>query len=407
MIKTKCLFDPPEESDGTRIVISGVPKEYSKSWFDESYSELAPTQKVLYDYKYREGSWEEYEVQFSQLMEGRRARRRIRELAARSITGEVITLLCYEKTDEKCHRRLVKNLVEECEKTLDRKRLFIIDGYLHIYRAYYAPLGIQLTSSGGEPVNATYIFTAALLKLIREEEPDALVVAMEGKCKPFRNELYSEYKANRSIPTDEFIIQRDRIEQILAAMRIPVLRVDGFEADDIIGTVSKKAQKDGYEVFICSTDKDMSQLLDHDIHMFDMKTTKITDVASMIERIGVPPEKFIDYLALQGDPGDNIPGIPGIGPKTAMKLICRYGSIKNLMCCLGELSERHRANLKKFRDQLLLSKKLVTIDCDVPLENYNFAMKEFNKDKLNQIFTELGFQSLLNQLEIEVEQNEK
>ena len=401
MIKTKCLFDPVEESDGTRIIISGIPDGYPKSSFDESYSELAPTQKVLYDYKYHEGSWEEYEVQFLHLMEGRRAIRRIRELAARSITGEVITLLCYEKTDEKCHRRLVKDLVEECEKTLgNRKRLFIIDGYLHIYRAYYAPLGIQLTSPSGEPVNATYIFTAALLKLIREQEPDALVVAMEGKCKPFRNELYSEYKANRSIPTDEFIIQRDRIETIVSAMHIPVLRADGYEADDVIGTVAKRAQPNGYEVFICSTDHDMFQLLDGSISMFNMKTGELTDVKKMVNRTGVRPDEFIDCLALQGDPGDNVPGIPGVGPKTAAKWISRYGSIEQLIEHVDEIKGRHRDNLRKFKDQLLLSKKLVTIDCNVPLENYNFAMKEFNKDKLNQIFTELGFNSLLAQLEL-------
>jgi DNA polymerase-1 len=184
-------------------------------------------------------------------------------------------------------------------------------------------------------------------------------------------------------------------------MRIPVLRVDGYEADDVIGTVSKQAQKDGYEVFICSTDKDMSQLLDHDIHMFDMKTAKITDVEGLVEKIGVPPEKFIDYLALQGDSGDNIPGIPGIGPKTAMQLIRRYGSIRNIFCCLGELSDRHRKNLNEYRDRLLLGIKLVTIDCAVPLEiDYSrFALKEFDRDRVRQIFTELGFNSLLAQLE--------
>lgn len=287
----------------------------------------------------------------------------------------------------------------------NRKRLFILDGYLHIYRAYCAPIGITLTSPSGEPTNGTYIFTTSLLKLIREQKPDALVVAMEGKCKPFRNELYSEYKANRSRPTDDFLTQRDRIEEILSAMRIPVLRVGGFEADDIIGTVSKKAQEDGYGVFICSTDKDMLQLLDHDISMFNMKTGNYTDVDSMIEQIGVSPDKFIDYLALQGDPGDNVPGVPGIGPKTAMQLMRRYGSIKNLLCCLDELSDRHRNNLIEFRDRLLLGKKLVTIDCNVPVEiDYDkFALKEFNKDKLKQILTKLGFSRLIAQLGLDEE----
>lgn len=401
MIKTKCLFAPVEESDGTRIIISGIPKEYPESYYDESYSELAPTKNLLYAYKYHGLSWEEYEVQFFQVMKGRRAQRRIKELAERSNGGEVITLLCYEKTDEKCHRRLLKNLIEESVR-MDRKRLFVIDGYLLIYRAYCAPIGTTLTSSFGEPTNATYIFTASLLKLIREQKPDALVVAMEGRCKPFRNDLYNEYKANRIPPSGDFITQRNRIEEILAAMYIPVLRVDGFEADDIIGTVSKKGQQDGYEVFICSTDKDMLQLIDHSISMFNMKTGRYTNVDSMIEQTGVVPSRFIDYLALQGDPGDNVPGIPGVGPKTAAQWVCRYGSVENLLVHIhaDEVPSRHRDNLKKFKDRLLLSKKLVTIECDVPVEiDYNkFALKEFDKDKLRDIFTELGFSRLIVQL---------
>ena len=147
----------------------------------------------------------------------------------------------------------------------------------------------------------------------------------------------------------------------------------------------------------------MLQLLDHNISMFNMKTGKYIDVNSVIERIGVSPDKFVDYLALQGDPGDNVPGIPGIGPKTAMQLIRRYGSIKNLFCCLGELSDRHRNNLREFENRLFLSKKLVTIDCNVPVEiDYGkFAMKDFDKDRLKNIFNELGFSRLIVQLGLE------
>lgn len=401
MIKTKCLFAPVEESDGTRIAVLGeVPHRVS---VDELYPELAPSKELLYDYKYHGLSWEDYEIEFTWQMSGRRPRRRIIELAARSKAGEVITLLCYEKTDEKCHRRLVKDLIVGCaEASGDKKKLYIIDGYLHLHRAYHAPLGTTLTTPSGEPTNGTYVFTTALLKLIREEEPDALVVAMEGKCRPFRNALYSEYKANRTYPSDSFIIQRDRVEEILAAMHIPVLRVDGFEADDIIGTVSKKAQQDGYEVFICSTDKDMLQLIDHSISMFNMKTGKYTNVDSMIEQTGVVPSRFIDYLALQGDPGDNVPGIPGVGPKTAAQWVCRYGSVENLLAHIhaDEVPSRHRDNLKKFKDRLLLSKKLVTIECDVPVEiDYDrFALKEFDKGRLRDIFTKLGFNRLITQL---------
>lgn len=283
---------------------------------------------------------------------------------------------------------------------MDRKRFFIIDGYLLIYRAFCAPIGTTLTSPSGEPTNGTYIFTTSLLKLIREQKPDALVVAIEGKSKLFRNELYAEYKANRVRPTNDFILQRDRIETIVNAMHIPVLRVDGYEADDIIGTVAKRARQDGYEVFICSTDHDMFQLLDGNISMFSMKTGEYLRLNGMIERIGVMPSQFIDYLALQGDPGDNIPGIPGVGPKTAAQWISKYGNIENLIEHVDELKGRHRDNLRKFRDQLAMSKKLVTIDCDVALENYNPTMKEFDKDKLKQLFVELGFSRLITQLNL-------
>jgi DNA polymerase-1 len=252
------------------------------------------------------------------------------------------------------------------------------------------------------------MFIVSLLKLIREQKPDALVVAMEGKCKPFRNELYSEYKANRTRPTPSFILQRDRVEEILSIMHIPVLRANGYEADDIIGTVAKRAQRDGFEVFICSVDKDMLQLVDHDVHIFNMKTGEYMDLDGVVEKIGVSPDKFIDYLALQGDPGDNVPGVPGIGPKTAMRLIRRYDSIENILQHVGELSDRLKNSLSEFKDRLLLGKKLVTIDCAVPisLEDYDdFAMKEYDKDGLRQIFTELGFNRLIDQLGLDEDVN--
>ncbi len=282
------------------------------------------------------------------------------------------------------------------------KSLFIIDGYLHIHRAYHAPLQIDLTSPSGEPTKATYIFTTALLKLIREEDPDMLAVAMEGRTKTFRCDLSSEYKANRSLPSSDFIIQRDRIEQILEAMNIPIIRMDGYEADDIIGTVSRLAQQDGHEVFICSKDKDMQQLLSFNARMLDMKTGKYTTIDDLAEKHGIWPRHIIDVLALQGDSTDNIPGVPSIGFKTAADWIRKYDSVEGLFEHIDDIKGKKKEKLLEFKDQILLNKKLTTIDCCVPIkvDFDELNIKEYDRGKLLEIFTELGFNSLISQLSL-------
>jgi len=293
------------------------------------------------------------------------------------------------------------NKVEPMAKTL-----YIIDGHAHIYAAYFAPMRQRLTSPAGEPTKATYIFTTAMIGLIQRRKPDMLAVAMDSITPTFRNELYTEYKANRPPMPDDMPIQIRRIEQILEAMNIPMLRVNGFEADDVIGTLVKKAAADGYDCFICSRDKDILQLLTPAsagagcICIFDIKTDTAMDAAKMVEQMGVRPEQFIDCLALQGDTSDNVPGIPDVGPKTALHWIRRYKSIENLLKHIDEIKSRRGDNLRKFKDNLALGKKLVTIDCNVPLEiDYkDLALKEFNKEKLAGIFTELGFNRLLTQL---------
>jgi len=280
------------------------------------------------------------------------------------------------------------------------KRLFIIDGHAHIYAAYYAPMSQRLTSPSGEPTKATYIFTTAILGLIQRQKPDMLAVAMDSKAPTFRSEIYAEYKANRPPMPDDMPMQISRIEEILQAMKIPVLRLDGFEADDVIGTLAKKAAADGYDCLICSGDKDVLQLLDDHISTFDIKTNTRTDVVTMVEQMGVTPAQFVDCLALQGDTSDNVPGIPDVGPKTALDWIRQYGSIENLLQHVDEIKTKRGENLRKYKDSLPLSRKLVTIDCDIPLKiDYDdLALKEFDKGKLGEIFTELGFNRLLTQL---------
>ncbi|MHC4259741.1 MAG: 5'-3' exonuclease H3TH domain-containing protein, partial [Planctomycetota bacterium] len=283
------------------------------------------------------------------------------------------------------------------------KRLYIIDGHAHIYAAYFAPMRQRLTSPTGEPTKATYIFTMAVLGLIQRQRPDMLVVAMDSKAKTFRSDIYPDYKAHRPPMPDDMPVQIDRIEQILGALNIPILRLDGFEADDIIGTLAKKAAADGNDVLICSKDKDVLQLLDDHISAFDMKTDTATDVAKMVDEMGITPAQFVDALALQGDTTDNVPGIPDVGPKTALDWIKKYGSIQNLYEHADEIKGKRGDNLRNFKDKLTLSRRLVTIDCSVPLQiNYDtLSVKEFNKAELAQVFAELGFTRLLTRLGLE------
>ena len=280
------------------------------------------------------------------------------------------------------------------------KKLYIIDGHAHIYAAFFAPMRQQLTSPSGEPTKATYIFTTAILGLIQNQKPDMLAVAMDSKAPSFRTKIDPQYKAHRPPMPDDMPVQINRIEKILEAMNIPMLRVDGFEADDVIGTLAKKAAAKGHDVFICSKDKDMLQLLDGRISTYDIKTAESTTADSMFSEMKVTPAQFIEVLALQGDKVDNVPGIPDVGPKTALEWIQKYGSIENLYKHADEITGKRGDNLRNSKEQVMLSRKLVTIDCDTPFKiDYEaLTLKEPNKEKLTAIFNELGFNRLLTQL---------
>jgi DNA polymerase-1 len=199
---------------------------------------------------------------------------------------------------------------------------------------------------------------------------------------------------------DDMPVQIDRIEQILKAMNIPALRLDGYEADDIIGTLAKKAGAENIDTYICSKDKDMLQLLDEHTFMYDIKTGNLTNTRTMKSDMGISPHQFIDCLALQGDTADNIPGVPDVGPKTALSWIQKYGSIDNLYEHIDEIKGKRGDNLRKFKNKAAMSKELVTIDCNAPiqLDYSDLVMKEFNEPELSRLFTELGFTRLLTQL---------
>ncbi len=283
------------------------------------------------------------------------------------------------------------------------KTLYIIDGHAHIYAAYFAPMTQRLTGPTGEPTKAVYIFTRAILGLIQRQKPDMLVVAMDSKAPTFRSEIYAEYKAHRPPMPDDMPGQIDRIEQVLDAMNIPILRLDGFEADDIIGTLAKKASKDGIDTYICAKDKDMYQLVDGHTYIFDIKKGEALDDDALLEKYKIHPEDFIDVLALQGDASDNVPGVPLIGEINAIKMIQQYGSLDKIYKNVEEIKGKRGENLRKFKEQAYLSKELVTIDCNVPVKiDYDaLALKEFDNEKLAQIFNEVGFNRLLSQLGLE------
>ena len=282
------------------------------------------------------------------------------------------------------------------------KTLYIIDGHAHIYAAFYAPMS-QLTSPSSEPTKATYIFTNMILKLLETKKPDMLVVAMDSKEPSFRAEIYPEYKAHRPPMPDEMPVQINRIEQILEAMNIPIIRKSTFEADDIIGTLAVKGAKAGIDVYICSKDKDMIQLLGNKgVCMYDVKTDLVTDAKSFKKETGLEPQQFVDVLALQGDASDNVPGVADVGPKTALEWVKQYGSLENLYKHSDEITGKRGDNLRSSKDTAFLSRKLVTIDCNmsVSIDQKTFAVKEFNEEKLAAVFTELGFNKLLTQLNL-------
>ena len=203
--------------------------------------------------------------------------------------------------------------------------LYIIDGHAQIFAAYFAQLGTQLTSPAGEPTKATYVFTNMLLKLIADQKPDKLVVALDAPGPTFRHDIYADYKANRPEAPEDLPVQIARIKQILGAMNIATFSKEGFEADDLIGTISRQASSRGFQVFICSRDKDLEQLIDDQVVMLDPRDGKITDAPTLLEAKGIRPDQVVDVMALSGDTSDNIPGVPGVGPGFAQKWIQQFG----------------------------------------------------------------------------------
>ncbi|MEE2775193.1 MAG: DNA polymerase I [Acidobacteriota bacterium] len=281
-------------------------------------------------------------------------------------------------------------------------RLYLIDGYNVIFRAFYALP--PLSTSKGEPTNAVLGFVNMLRKLLREQDPSLVGVAWDVSSKTFRKEKFEDYKANRRPMPDDLRAQLPWIRRSLDAFRIPILEMERYEADDVLGTLAAKASAEGYDVVLVSADKDLMQLVGERTFMLHTTRDKLYDAALVEEDFGVPPEQVVEVLALMGDAVDNVPGVPGIGEKGAKKLIREHGSVEALIEIASELKfKKHREGLTEHADEARLSKELVTIktDLDVDFDPKQLLYEPPDASALAELYRELEFFPLLKELEAE------
>ncbi len=288
---------------------------------------------------------------------------------------------------------------------MKNKKFIIIDAMAMAYRAYFAFISRPLTTKKGEPTSAVYGFLNQLLKILEENKPDYIAVAFDSKEKTFRHERYDKYKSSREAMPDDMIPQLGRIKDIIDALKIPLYILPGFEADDIIGTAVKRAEKKGMISYVITPDKDYNQMVTNKVKLIkagkSLDEIVIYDVTRVKEEFGFAPKQMIDYLALIGDKSDDIPGIAGIGPKTAIPLIQEFGTIEGIYKNINKIEkEGLRNKLVEGKENAFLSKELATIHCDVPLE-MKFEDAKFTKpdlEKIKSIFIELEFSRLYNRL---------
>ena len=285
-----------------------------------------------------------------------------------------------------------------------KERLLILDGNSLMNRAFYAlPL---LTNNEGLHTNAVYGFTTMLLKMKEEIAPDYIVCTFDRSAPTFRHNEYKDYKAGRKRMPEELAEQFPLVKDLLHKLAIDIFEIDGFEADDLIGTLSRFAEEKGIEVYIVTGDKDALQLASDSTKVIITKKgiteKEIYDKSRMIEEMGVTPSQFIDVKGLMGDSSDNIPGVPGIGEKTAFKLIKEYGSIENVLQNIDNISgKKIKENLIEYSEQAIFSKKLATIMREVPIDIDLDSIKSnenYDEEGVKKIFIDLQFKSLLDKL---------
>ncbi|NTW98409.1 MAG: DNA polymerase I [Geobacteraceae bacterium] len=279
-----------------------------------------------------------------------------------------------------------------------KETLYLIDGSSYIYRAYYAIR--HLSSPSGFPTNAIYGFIQMLLKLLKDYNPQHVAVVFDAGRTTFRTEMYPEYKANRAAMPDDLRMQMEPIREVVRAFSIPTLELQGYEADDIIGALAGRFAAQGGKVVVVTGDKDLMQIVTDHVTLLDTMKGKESGIAEVVERFGVLPELVIDILGLAGDSSDNIPGVPGIGEKTAAKLIQEFGSLDTLLERADEVKGKNGEKLREFREQALLSRRLATIELNVPLEvdMDTLTARDPDQEALNAIFKTFGFTSLIKEL---------
>jgi ribonuclease HI len=275
-------------------------------------------------------------------------------------------------------------------------QLYLLDGSSYIYRAYYGYK--DLATSGGMPTNAVFGFTKMLLALLQENNPDHLAVVFDPpREETFRRELYPAYKANRDVMPDDLLAQIQYIKKILEAFNIPALKASGFEADDVIATLARRYASEDAQVTVVTGDKDLMQIIDDRISLLDTMKNKRSGPQEVIDRFGVPAELVADILGLAGDTSDNIPGVPGVGEKTAAELVQRFGSLEEVLKWKHLVSgKKRKENLQIYADQAKLSKTLATVrydvDLDVPLNSLRKQAPDLSK--LIPLLRELEFEAL-------------
>ncbi|MHC1696555.1 MAG: DNA polymerase I [Geobacteraceae bacterium] len=280
----------------------------------------------------------------------------------------------------------------------EKETLYLIDGSSYIYRAYFAIR--HLSSPKGFPTNALYGFTQMLLKVLKDHKPDHVAVVFDLGRQTFRSELYPEYKANRAAMPDDLVPQIFPIKEMVRAFNIPVLEKQGFEADDIIGTIARECEEAGLAVVVVTGDKDLMQIVTPNVTLLDTMKDKVSGIPEVLERFGVEPERVVEILGLAGDTSDNIPGVPGVGEKTALKLIQEFGSLDALLERAGEVKGKTGERLREFADQARLSRKLATIDRNTPVE-YRYedlVASPPDAKRLAELFREYGFTTLMKEL---------
>ena len=280
---------------------------------------------------------------------------------------------------------------------MSENKFFLIDGHAQLFQSFYAIP--ELTTPTGDPINAVYGFTLMLRKLFKNQKPQYIAIAFDTKGITFRHKSFKEYKANRKSMPDNLQTQIPLLDKVIEAYGISTFSIDGFEADDVMGTIVNKLTKQNIETILVTKDKDMEQLIGDNVKMFDVKKNSFFDLEKFNEKWGIKPLQIIEILALAGDSSDNVPGVPGIGYKTALKLVKEWECIERILENTDKIkANKTKESLIKYADQARLSKFLVTIDQNVPIE-FNLEMckmTDIDEEKTKYIFKEYGFNSFLN-----------